>query len=65
MKDGDGAEDGEDAVVAAGITTVVGCLGTDTTTRSLAALVARARQLTAGGITAYVYTGGFPVPPPL
>jgi beta-aspartyl-dipeptidase (metallo-type) len=51
-------------IVLAGITTVVGCLGTDTTTRSLAGLVARARQLTASGITAYVYTGGFPVPPP-
>jgi beta-aspartyl-dipeptidase (metallo-type) len=51
-------------IALAGITTVVGCLGTDTTTRSLAALVARAHQLVAGGLTAYVYTGGFPVPPP-
>ena len=51
-------------IVRAGITTVVGCLGTDTTTRHLAALLARTRQLGAGGITAYMYTGGFPVPTP-
>jgi beta-aspartyl-dipeptidase (metallo-type) len=47
----------------AGMTTVVGCLGTDTTTRTLPALVGKARELEAGGITAYVYTGGFPIPP--
>jgi beta-aspartyl-dipeptidase (metallo-type) len=50
-------------IVSAGITTVVGCLGTDTVTRHLTALLAKARQLQAQGITAYIYTGGFPVPP--
>jgi len=53
-----------DEIVCAGITTVVGCLGTDTTTRQLTALLAQARQLQAEGITAYIYTGAFPVPPP-
>jgi beta-aspartyl-dipeptidase (metallo-type) len=53
-----------DALLKAGITTVVGCLGTDTTTRTLPGLLAKARQLEESGITAYIYTGGFPVPPP-
>jgi beta-aspartyl-dipeptidase (metallo-type) len=50
-------------IALAGITTVIGCLGTDTTTRPLTALVGKARELEAGGLTAYIYTGGFPVPP--
>ena len=51
-------------IVSAGITTVVGCLGTDTVTRQLTALLGKARQLQAQGITAYIYTGGFQVPTP-
>ncbi len=50
-------------IALAGVTTVVGCLGTDTTTRTLAALLGKARELEARGITAYIYTGGFPIPP--
>lgn len=50
-------------IVAAGVTTVVGCLGTDTTTRHLTALLAKARELAARGMTTYIYTGGFWVPP--
>ncbi len=57
------AEVGVSELVLAGITTVVGCLGTDTVTRNLAALLAKAQQLEADGITAYIYTGGFWVPP--
>ncbi|HLL81994.1 MAG TPA: amidohydrolase family protein [Longimicrobium sp.] len=52
-----------EALALAGITTVVGCLGTDGVSRTLPALVAKARQLEAGGVSAYVYTGGFHVPP--
>ncbi|HEX2172784.1 MAG TPA: beta-aspartyl-peptidase [Dehalococcoidia bacterium] len=52
------------AIVGAGITTVVGCLGTDTTARHLTSLLAKTRQLEAGGISAWMFTGGFPVPPP-
>ncbi len=52
-------------LVRAGITTVVGCLGTDTVTRSLAALFAKVKQLTTQGLSAYMYTGGFPIPPPV
>jgi beta-aspartyl-dipeptidase (metallo-type) len=50
-------------LVQAGITTVVGLLGTDTTTRHIASLYAKTSQLTQQGITAYTYTGGFKVPP--
>jgi beta-aspartyl-dipeptidase (metallo-type) len=53
-----------EALLKAGITTVVGCLGTDTTTRTLPGLLAKARQLEESGISTYIYTGGFPVPPP-
>lgn len=50
-------------ILTAGITTVIGLLGTDTVTRHLASLHAKASQLWAEGITAYFYTGGFELPP--
>jgi beta-aspartyl-dipeptidase (metallo-type) len=53
-----------DDLAVAGITTVVGCLGTDTVTRWLTTLLGRARQLREQGISAYMYTGGYPIPPP-
>ena len=51
-------------IMRAGITTVVGCLGTDTTTRHLTSLLARVRQLHAFGLSAYMYSGGFYLPTP-
>jgi beta-aspartyl-dipeptidase (metallo-type) len=48
----------------AGVTTVVGLLGTDSTTRSLQDLLAAARALSHHGLTAYTYTGAYRVPPP-
>lgn len=45
-----------------GITTVVGCLGTDGTTRSMAGLLAKARALEEEGITTYIYTGSYEIP---
>ena len=50
-------------ITAAGITTVVGCLGTDTVTRTMPALLARAKDLNANGITAHIWSGGYDVPP--
>jgi beta-aspartyl-dipeptidase (metallo-type) len=50
-------------LLLAGITTVVGCLGTDGTTRHLGALVGKVRQLVEQGVSAFLYTGGFYVPP--
>jgi beta-aspartyl-dipeptidase (metallo-type) len=51
-------------LLLAGITTVVGLLGTDVTTRHLSALLAVARGLEQEGVTSYIWTGGFPVPTP-
>lgn len=45
-----------------GITTVVGCLGTDGTTRHMTSLLAKARALEDEGITTYIYTGSYQVP---
>ena len=47
----------------AGVTTVVGVLGTDDETRSTASLVARAYALRAEGLSAYCHTGGYHLPP--
>ena len=51
-------------LIAAGATTVVGCLGTDTIMRHLTALFGKTQELRAHGLTALMYTGGFWVPPP-
>ena len=50
------------SLVRAGITTVIGCLGTDSVTRTPAALYAKAKALEEEGITAYVLTGAYRVP---
>jgi beta-aspartyl-dipeptidase (metallo-type) len=50
-------------IVTAGITTVVGTLGTDTTTTNHRALLARVKGLREMGLSAYMYTGGYNVPP--
>lgn len=47
----------------AGVTTAVGLLGTDSTTRSLSALLATARGLAHFGLTTFCYTGAYRVPP--
>ncbi len=46
----------------AGVTTVIGCLGTDGTTRTMSSLIAKARALEEEGISCYVYTGSYQVP---
>lgn len=48
--------------IRGGITTVVGCLGTDGVTRSLPNLLARTRGLREEGISAFMYTGYYAVP---
>ncbi len=50
------------ALTTAGVTTAVGVLGTDGTTRSVAGLLAKARGLEAEGLTTYIYTGAYQVP---
>lgn len=51
------------AFTLAGVTTAVGLLGTDCSTRTVAENLACARALSALGLTAYCYTGGYTVPP--
>ena len=45
-----------------GITTVVGCIGTDGVGRDMTALLAKAHALENEGITTYAYTGSYQVP---
>ena len=48
----------------AGVTTAIGLLGTDSTTRSTAEVLAAARGLSELGLNALCYTGSYDVPPP-
>ena len=50
-------------IVPWGITSVVGCLGVDTTMKTLAGLLARVKALREYGLGAYMWTGGYNVPP--
>ena len=45
-----------------GVTTVVGCLGTDGIGRDMCALVAKAKGLCEQGMSAYCYTGSYQIP---
>jgi len=47
---------------SAGVTTVVGLLGTDDLVRTTSSLIARIKALRAEGLSAYGYTGGYHVP---
>jgi beta-aspartyl-dipeptidase (metallo-type) len=50
-------------IVSAGITTVVGCLGVDTTMKTLPGLLAKAKALKEEGMSAFIWSGGYTVPP--
>ena len=52
------------APVKAGITTIVGLLGTDGTTRSAESLVAKAKAFREQGLTCYCLTGAYQYPSP-
>ena len=49
-------------IVSSGVTTVIGCLGTDGTTRNMQSLLAKARGLDVEGITTYIYSGSYQIP---
>jgi len=51
-------------LVAGGITSVVGCLGTDGITRDPASVLMKAKSLRSEGISAWMYTGAYQVPTP-
>ncbi len=49
-------------LVKGGVTTVIGCLGTDGVTRNLNSLYAKAKALDEEGVTCYIYSGSYRVP---
>lgn len=49
-------------ITTSGITTVVGCLGTDNICRDLNSLIAKAKKMEYEGISTYCYTGSYEVP---
>ena len=49
-------------ITRAGVTTVVGCLGTDDVSRRPETLLAKAMQLEEEGISAYIYSGSYQFP---
>lgn len=50
-------------IVTAGITTVVGCLGSDTTMKTLPGLLAKVKGLKEEGLNAFMWSGGYTMPP--
>ncbi|MCQ2969829.1 MAG: beta-aspartyl-peptidase [Clostridium sp.] len=49
-------------LIESGITSVVGCLGTDSVCRNMETLLAKVNSLDEEGITAYCYTGSYDIP---
>ena len=49
-------------ITTGGVTTIIGCLGTDGITRDMMGLLAKARGLDEEGVTAFIYTGSYRVP---
>jgi len=49
-------------IISSGVTTVIGCLGTDGVTRHMESLLAKARGLEAEGITTYIFSGSYDIP---
>lgn len=48
--------------IRGGVTTVVGCLGTDGYTRSMPALLAKAKSLEEEGLSTFLYSGSYGLP---
>ncbi|MDD2305904.1 MAG: beta-aspartyl-peptidase [Prolixibacteraceae bacterium] len=49
-------------LLEAGVTTVIGCLGTDGLTRSVESVLMKAKGLRQEGVSAWIYTGSYQVP---
>ncbi len=49
-------------IITSGVTTLIGCLGTDAITRHMSSLLAKARGLEEEGITTYIFSGSYEVP---
>jgi beta-aspartyl-dipeptidase (metallo-type) len=50
------------SIIASGVTTVIGCLGTDGTTRHMESLLAKAKGLEIEGVTSYIFSGSYQIP---
>ncbi len=51
-------------LIDAGVTTVIGCLGTDGMTRSVESVLMKAKALRHEGVSSWIYTGSYQVPTP-
>ncbi len=51
-------------MIEAGVTTVIGCLGTDGMTRSVESVLMKAKSLKQEGVSAWIMTGAYQVPTP-
>ncbi len=51
-------------MLEAGVTTVIGCLGTDGLTRSLESVLMKVKALRQEGVSAWMFTGSYQVPTP-
>lgn len=51
-------------MLEAGVTTVIGCLGTDGITRNLESVLMKAKGLRQEGVSAWMYTGSYQMPAP-
>jgi beta-aspartyl-dipeptidase (metallo-type) len=49
-------------ILTSGVTTLIGCLGTDGTTRHMESLHAKAKGLEIEGVTTYIFTGSYQIP---
>lgn len=50
--------------LSCGVTTVIGCLGTDSVTRHLSSLLAKARALEIEGLSTWIFVGAYNLPTP-
>jgi beta-aspartyl-dipeptidase (metallo-type) len=51
-------------MIDGGVTTVIGCLGTDCITCSVESVLMKVKSIKANGMSAWMYTGAYQVPPP-
>ena len=51
-------------MIEGGVTTVIGCLGTDGITRTVESVLMKVKTLRALGVSAWMYTGAYQVPSP-
>ena len=51
-------------ITRSGVTTVIGCLGTDDVSRRPETLLAKAMQLEEEGVSTWIYSGSYQLPPP-